>query len=361
MAARRYSQGPSRRKYWLIAAGAAFLVALSLLVPYQGHPESVTLVIQQGMSRYAIANELCDHGVLYSRWPFLFYAYTRPVRTLKAGEYVFDRPLSSVEVFRRLERGEVRLYPLRIPEGLTRWEIANEVARMQLASQEAFLAATEDTKLIRELAPEATTLEGYLFPDTYSFARPSDPAQIVRTMVDRFRRVYESLQNPNANPHKLKTHELVTLASLVEKETGLAGERGLVAAVFYNRLERGIMLACDPTVIYAKRLANEGAFDGYIRVSDLERQSPYNTYLKAGLPPGPIASPGRASMEAALSPPASKYLYFVSNTQGGHFFAATSAEHARNVARYRRLRAEQEREQSKQAARAPQAGSAPRR
>ena len=357
MAARRSSQGPSRRTYWLLTAGVAFLVALSLLAPYQGYSESVTLVIPQGMGRRAIAEELSARGVLFSRWPFLLYAYTRPLRTLKAGEYVFDRPLSAVEVFRKLERGEVRLYPLRIPEGLTRWEIADEVERLQLASREAFLAATENTALIRDLAPEATTLEGYLFPDTYNFARPSDPAQIVRTMVEYFRRVYEPLRESGATPRSFKTHELVTLASLIEKETGLAEERGLVAAVFYNRLERRTVLACDPTVIYAKRLASEGQFDGYIRASDLERKSPYNTYLNAGLPPGPIASPGRASLEAALSPPASKYLYFVSNTRGGHFFAATSTEHARNVARYRRLRAEQER----QAARAPQAGEMRRR
>ena len=350
MAARRNSQGPSRRKYWLITASIAFLVALSLLAPYQGYSGSVALVIQQGMGRRAIAEELSARGVLYSSWPFLLYAYTRPQRTLKAGEYIFDRPLSAVEVFRKMERGEVRLHPLRIPEGFTRWEIADEVARMQLASREAFLAATADTALIRDLAPEATTLEGYLFPDTYNFALPSDPQQIVRTMVAHFRRVHKSLQMPGERSQKLKPHELVTLASLIEEETGVAEERGLVGAVFYNRLERGMVLACDPTVIYAKRLANAGAFDGTIRVSDLERKSPYNTYLNAGLPPGPIASPGRASLEAALSPPESKYLFFVSNTQGGHFFAATSAEHARNVARYRKLRAEQER----QAARAAQ-------
>ena len=352
MAARRKNRGSPRRPYWLAAASAAFLIALSLLVPYQGYSESVTLVIQQGMGRRAIAGELASRGVLYTRWPFLLYAYARPLRTLKAGEYIFDRPLSAVEVFRKLERGEVRLYPLRIPEGFTRWEIADEVERMQLAPRAAFLAAAEEASLIRDLAPGATTLEGYLFPDTYNFARPSDPAQIVRTMVERFRSVYESLPKRAAAAQKLKPHQLVTLASLIEEETGVAEERGLVAAVFYNRLERGMVLACDPTVIYAKRLASGGAFDGFIRVSDLERDSPYNTYLNAGLPPGPIASPGRASLEAALAPPDSKYLFFVSNTQGGHFFAATSAEHARNVARYRRLRAEQER----QAARAEGSG-----
>lgn len=354
MAAQRNNRRSSRRTYWLVAASAVFLIALSLLMPYRGYSEDVTLVIQQGMGRRAIAEELAARGVLYSRWPFLLYAYSRPWRTLKAGEYSFDRPLNPVEVFRKLERGEVRLYPLRILEGLTRWEIADEVARMQLASRETFLAATADASLIRDLAPEATTLEGYLFPDTYNFARPSDPRQIVRTMVEHFRRVYESAQMPGMNARGLKPHELVTLASLIEKETGVPEERGLVAAVFYNRLERRMVLACDPTVIYAKRLAHGGAFDGTIRVSDLERKSPYNTYLNAGLPPGPIASPGQASLEAALAPPESKYLYFVSNTRGGHFFAATSAEHARNVARYRRLRAEQER----QAARAEQQSGA---
>jgi len=340
----------------LVAAAAAG----ALLWPYQGYQGNATVILDQGMGRRAIAGELARRGVLYSRWPFLLYAYARPFQTLKAGEYVFEEPLSAVGVFHKLERGEIHLYALTIPEGYTRWEIADEVGRLRLASRQAFLAATEDAELVGDLAPEAQNLEGYLFPDTYHFARPSDPARMVRIMVEHFRRVYGPLRAAARDPRPLSTHQLVTLASLIEKETGLAEERGLVAVVFVNRLERGMVLACDPTVIYAKRLANDGAFDGFIRLSDLERKSPYNTYLNAGLPPGPIASPGRAALEAALSPPASKYLYFVSNTRGGHFFAATAAEHERNVARYRRLRAAQEREQPGAPAKSSPSGNARR-
>lgn len=355
-----------RQRSWRPTALAALLLAgvLAALVlwPYQGYGGQAAVLIGPGMSRRAIADELLARGVLYSRWPFLLYAYAQPHRTLKAGEYVFDRPLSAAGVFAKLAHGEVHLHPLTIPEGYTRWDIADEVARLGLASREDFLKATYRVELIRDLAPEATNLEGYLFPDTYSFARPADPAAMVRTMVERFRQVYAPLQEKAADPRRLSSHQLVTLASLVEKETGAAEERGLIAAVFYNRLERGVVLACDPTVIYAARLAGDGAFDGVIHVSDLERKSPYNTYLHAGLPPGPIGSPGRAALESALNPPQSDYFYFVSNTRGGHLFARTEREHERNVARYRRLRAEQERaaRAAERAAAAPRRRKAPR-
>jgi UPF0755 protein len=321
----------------------ALVFAALVLWPYQGYAGEKIILIEQGLGRRAIAERLAAEGVLRFRGPFLLYAYAQPGRTLKAGEYVFDRPLSPAEVFSKLERGEVRLYPLVIPEGLTRWDIAAEVERRGLGSREAFLRATENAELIRDLAPQARSLEGYLFPDTYHFAKPADPNAMVRTMVERFRRVWSELQPTASPPRPLGPHELVTLASLVEKETGVAAERGLVAAVFYNRLERKMVLACDPTVIYAERLAKGGEFDGAINVSDLERESPYNTYRVAGLPPGPIASPGRAALEATLKPPKSDYLFFVSNNQGGHHFAATSREHERNVARFRRQRGREQR------------------
>lgn len=334
---------PRRWRFLVLVLALLVLLFLALLfLPYPVSSGEVVLVIEQGMSRRAIAGRLAERGVLVSGWPFLLYAYAHRGQSLKAGEYSFRGPLSALDVFDKLARGEVHLYPLTIPEGYTRWEIADEVARLQLAPRAAFLAAAENAALIRDLAPEAKTLEGYLFPDTYYFARPADPAAMVRAMVERFRAVYATLQRKPTNPRTFSPHQLVTLASLVEEETGIAEERGLVAAVFYNRLARDMALACDPTVIYAKRLANGGAFDGFIRVSDLERRSPYNTYLRPGLPPGPIASPGRAALAAVLSPPRSDYLYFVSNLRGGHVFASKSAEHTRNVARYRRLRSQQD-------------------
>ena len=273
------------------------MLALALLLffgllwwPYGSTPGETTVFIESGMSRRAIADRLAEQDVLRSRWPFLLYAYAQPGRTLKAGEYVFDRPLSAAEVFGKLERGEVHLYPLVIPEGYTRWDIASEVERLGLASREAFLGATENKRLIHVLAPQAKNLEGFLFPDTYHFARPSDPNLMVRAMVARFEREWNELQSTAAPPLALTPYELVTLTSLVEKETGVPDERGVIAAVFYNRLEKKMVLACDPTVIYAERMEKAGWFDGEINVSDLERRSPYNTYLNAGLPPGPIAS-----------------------------------------------------------------------
>jgi UPF0755 protein len=321
--------------------GMAALLLAGVFWPYRGYEGRAVVVIEQGMSRRAMAARLAERGVVWSRWAFLAWAYAQPWRTLKAGEYDFDRPMSAAAVVSKLVRGEIHLYALVVPEGWTRWDIAGEVERLGLASRAEFLRAAENAALVRDLAPQARNLEGYLFPETYQFARPSDPAEIVRVLVERFRREYAALAR-DAPPQALSTHELVALASLVEKETSVARERGLVASVYLNRLARRMKLDCDPTVIYTARLAHDGYFDGAINVSDLERQSPYNTYLHAGLPPGPIASPGRAALEAVLRPPKTKYLFFVSNTRGGHFFAATDAEHGRNVARFRRLRAQQQ-------------------
>lgn len=326
----------------LLAAGAALLLLLLLLlVPYRGYREPVTLVIEQGLGRRAIAARLADNGVLLSRWPFLLYSVLRPWNTLKAGEYRFDGAQSAAGVFATLTRGRVYQHSLTIPEGWTRWEIADEVARQKLASRDAFLRATENASLVRDLAPQAANLEGYLYPDTYRFARPADPQEMVRAMVDRFRTVLGELEPLRGTDHR-SVSEIVTLASLVEEETGAHDERRLIAGVYSNRLRRRIRLACDPTVIYAARLAFGGEFDGIIHQSDLDRKSPYNTYLYPGLPPGPIASPGKAALAAALHPAETDFLYFVSNTKGGHYFARTGREHVRNVARYRRLRAQKQ-------------------
>ncbi|MFQ5817890.1 MAG: endolytic transglycosylase MltG [Terriglobia bacterium] len=344
---------PDARRLWAAGRllGVALVVVLlawwlyQIFAPYQGFPERAVVLIESGMSHKAIATRLTRRGVLRAHLPFLLYSYLQPHRTLKAGEYSFDQPLSPVAVFAKLTRGEVHLYALTVPEGYSMFDIAAAVERLQLASADAFLEAARDTSLIADLAPQARSLEGYLFPDTYHFARPASPRAMVSQMVARFRQMWASLESAQSAP-KLRGHpyqvnlapdEMVTLASLVEKETSDPAERGLIAAVFYNRVRRRLPLQCDPTVIYAARLA--GRYDGVIHVSDLQRDSPYNTYLYPGLPPGPIANPGRASLEAVLNPPQSNFLYFVSNTEGGHFFARSARQHARNVARYRRLRA----------------------
>jgi len=309
---------------WLLADGTR---------PYLRSKAPTVVNIQRGTSVSEIARQLQDAGVIRSRQTFLWLHYLWPADTLKAGEYAYNYPVSTLEVLRKLARGEASYDLLTIPEGYNRFEIADAVAAEGLTTREEFLEATEDTSLLADLDPQATDLEGYLFPDSYHFSRDVEAAQIVQTMVGRFRQVYSSLE-PSEGGRPVR--EIVTLASLVEKETGELEERPLIAAVFYNRLKRGIALQCDPTVIYAAILENR--YDGKIRQSHLTSPSPYNTYLRRGLPPGPIANPGKVSLRAALSPASSDYLFFVANPDGGHTFSRTLTEHNQAVVSYRRGR-----------------------
>jgi UPF0755 protein len=217
------------------------------------------------------------------------------------------------------------------------FDIADELDREGVCSRSDFLTAAHDTTLIADLAPQAYSLEGFLFPSTYEFTRHATCEQVVKRMVQNFRAVWETLKPAGApeNPGGVTTFEVVTLASLVERETPNAEERPLVAGVFYNRLRHGTPLQCDPTVQYAMELA--GRSEKNVHAVDLRTNSPYNTYEHRGLPPGPIANPGEASLRAALAPATTDYLYFVANDQGGHFFSATLAEHNRNVAKLRKL------------------------
>jgi len=314
-------------------------MAMELWRPYQGYGQPIFVVIAPGTHRATIATQLAGAGVIRSRFPFVLICLLKPKQTLKAGEYYFQKPLSPYDVFEKLARGEVYQHTLAILEGLTMFEIARQFEREGLVTAESFLGAARDVSLISDLAPEAPNLEGYLFPDTYSFPMGVSPHQIVATMVQRFRQVFDQFGPHGRNPYSLSVHGLVTMASLVEKETSNTQERFLVAGVFYNRLRRQVALQCDPTVIYAARLLNR--FGGTIDRQTLAIRSPYNTYRNRGLPPGPIANPGKSSLEAALYPPYVDYLYFVSNTRGGHFFGKTLAQHSENVARYRHLLAQQ--------------------
>ena len=307
---------------WLLADGGR---------PYLRSKEPVLLNIPRGTSTRQIARRLEEAGVIRSRITFLSLHYWSRGETLKAGEYSFERPASTLEVLRKLNRGEIAYLTLVIPEGYNRFEIADAVAALRFSTRQEFLNATQDISLIADLAPQAKDLEGYLFPDTYHFPRRTRPEQIIRTMLDRFRQVVAELPSPAV---RQPLPAIVTMASLAEKETALPEERPLVAAVFYNRLRRGILLQCDPTVIYAAILENR--YDGTIRQSNLRSPSPYNTYLHRGLPPGPIANPGKSSLAAALHPDAGDYLYFVANPDGGHTFSRTLAEHNRAVSLYRR-------------------------
>jgi peptidoglycan lytic transglycosylase G len=331
-----------------LAVAATILVTLAIVAadlhrPYRGYSGTLEIEIAPGMSAPEVTKLLAERGVLAHRWPFLVrYALGRPRHTLKAGEYTFDRPLTPLDVYRKLVEGEVHLYTVLIPEGSDRFDMARIYQeRLGLGPRE-FLRATRVTALIRDLDPQAPTLEGYLFPDTYRFARGAGAARVVETMVERFRQVLDAQFRADLSQSNESLHEAVTLASLIEKETSQPDERPVIAGVFERRLKIGLPLACDPTVIYAVRLA-DGALDRPatpITESELEFDSPYNTYLHAGLPPGPIASPGVASLRAALDPAPGDFLYFVSNNHGGHIFARTLAQHLQNVARYRRQVAE---------------------
>lgn len=325
-----------QREMLLPIAAAAIVWGLWLLAdgtrPYWHAKESVLIEIPRGTGTRAIAQMLEETGVIRSRTTFLWLHVLWSRGTLKAGEYSFDQPASTLEILRKLLRGEIAYKVLVIPEGYNRFEVAAAMAAQGFCPEEECLQATQDTSLIADLAPQAETLEGYLFPDTYHVPLRARPEQLVGAMVERFRQVYSSLNPPSENR---SLHEIVTMASLAEKETALSEERPLVAAVFYNRLRRGIALQCDPTVIYAALLENR--YDGVIRQSHLSSRSPYNTYIHRGLPPGPISSPGKDSLVAAMHPAASDYLYFVADAEGQrHTFSRTLAEHNTAVRQYRR-------------------------
>jgi len=317
-----------------LAAGAWLWLMLSR--PYQAFPTGGVFVeVARGARLRQIAALLEDKGVVRSRVAFELLGRWRG-QPLQAGEYFFNRPRTADEVLRMIAEGRIYTQTFTVPEGLTMFEIADLVERSKLASRDEFLAAARDTSLIRDLAPRARNLEGFLFPATYQFPRLVSAHEVAAAMVRRFREVWSTLPN-DPLPRGFSIEQAVTLASLVERETGVADERPVVAGVFYNRLRLGMALECDPTVIYALELA--GKYRGSLSRRDLRFDSPYNTYRRRGLPPGPIANAGEAALRAALEPAKTDYLYFVSDAEGGHFFSRTLREHNANVARYRRLQA----------------------
>jgi UPF0755 protein len=293
--------------------------------------------IPHGASRRAAAQILKKAGVIRNSFAFEFYARRHPKRTLQAGEYFFDHPQAGKEVFWKLANGEVYQQPFTVREGETIYDIARDLEAAKYMAADDFLKAAEDPTEIKDLFPEARTLEGFLFPATYNLPKHAPAEELTGMMVRKFR---EALANvlPNGNEGSdppVSIGSVVTLASLVERETPKPDERRLVAGVFTNRLEKNMPLQCDPTVIYALQMDDE--YNGTLRLRDLRLNSSYNTYRNRGLPPGPIGNPGEVALRAALHPALTDYLYFVANTQGGHFFASTLAEHNKNVAKYHRL------------------------
>lgn len=333
----------------LLVLGAGFFFWRAVGEPYKGFTEPRTRVeVRRGQNTATILRNLKKEGVLRDEWiPLVYMKLLRRSDSLKAGVYEFDKALSAVDVIDKLVRGDVVLKSITIREGLDRFAIAKIFASEGFGTEEQWNNATGEPDLIRDIAPDAQSLEGYLFPDTYKFD-PGTPAEaIIRAMVTNFRRNWGSeiaLISTELNPH-----QTVTLASIVETEARLPQERPVVASVYLNRIRRRMLLGADPTVIYALKL--DGRWNGNIRKADLQHPSPYNTYKTPGLPPGPIANPGLASLRAAASPATTPYLYFVARNDGSHVFSTNNAEHNRNVEKYQRqyFRDKRRAEQQKQA------------
>jgi UPF0755 protein len=335
-----------RRLLFLVVAaavaggGAWWFLQYSLSQPYKGYdtPEQFVEIVPGDGSR-VIARKLVAAGIVRDELTFRAALWqSGAARRLKAGEYRFDRPLGTRQVVELLAKGAVYLRHVTFREGLTIREMSRIYESQGLGTAASFVSAASDASLVRDLDPRASDLEGYLFPETYALPRRAAASDLVKMMVGRFREVLGEASamvettGPRTGPG---LREIVTLASLVEKESARPEERPLIAGVYRQRLKIGMALQCDPTVIYA--LERAGRFDGNLTREGLAFDSPYNTYRYPGLPPGPIAAPGRGALEAAIRPADVDYLYFVSRNDGSHAFARTLDEHNRNVHRYQRL------------------------
>lgn len=314
----------------LLAAGAAFGLR-SLDTAYQGFTEPEIFVdIPQGTGVAAIGHRLVEAGVVKSDWAFRLAVWRRgAARTLKAGEYRFTGPARATDIVDKLVAGAVFLRPVTFREGLTIADMAAHFEASGLGPRASFIAAAERASLVSDVDTTADDLEGYLFPETYTLPRDASADALVEQMTKRFLDVYDARLREAARARGLTTREVITLASLIEKETSRPEERPLVSAVYHNRRRIGMGMQADPTVIYA--LQRAGLWRGNLTRDNLQFDSPYNTYRYRGLPPGPIAAPGRASIEAAVAPADVPYLYFVSRNDGSHVFASSLDEHNRNV------------------------------
>lgn len=319
----------------LVALLVVFAVAIPKLildVRYRGFKAPVDVEVAKGEGTRVIATQLAAAGVIQSPYALMIARAQHPNAKLQAGSYHFDKPASPAEVFERLMRGDVIHYEVTIPEGSNIFDIAVIAGKIPFLNSAKMFVILKNPTPIRDLDPKAPTLEGYLFPSTYRLTRHTTEEQLARMMMTEFRRVWKQAAPAGAN-----VHDVVTLASMVEKESAAKDERPVVAAVYANRLLQNMRLDCDPTTIYASMLA--GRYRGKIYRSDLDSDSPYNTYKHMGMPPGPIANPGAGSIEAALKPAMeSKFLFFVAKPDGSgrHNFAVDLAGHNRNVAEYRR-------------------------
>jgi UPF0755 protein len=321
---------------FLALGGVTGWIYWSLYAPYQNfQAPGVFVDVPKGASERSISHLLVQQGVVRNEWAFDALCRYRSRRTLEAGEYYFDHPQTAFAVFDTLAEGRVFEISVTVPEGFNTFQIADLLESKGLTTRDAFLAAAADPAPVHDIAPTAPSLEGFLFPATYQFPRHVTPVQIIAAMTDHFRAEWTTLTSGDPLNGALTPLQDITLASLVESETPKSDERPVIAGVFENRLHKRMPLQCDPTVVYA--LEKKGDYKGTLTIPDLRVDSPYNTYRYPGLPPGPIANPGETSLRAALRPATVDFLYFVADTEGGHQFARTLAEHNRNVARYHEL------------------------
>lgn len=323
--------------FLLSSAGFTYWSYRDLNTPVYHDKSGQYIEIPRGLGPSVVVKRLRSEGIIKHEWPFLIYLkLTGAGSRIKAGEYRFPSPITPLALLRRLEQGERRLLRLTIIEGWTRWDIANamtKVPELGLQDPDEALELMNDVSLVSKVDPHATNLEGYLYPDTYDFPPTSTPKAVIEMMVKRFFAVWSENEG---KPHtaKLTPREVVTTASLIETEAKLQDERPLVASVIYNRLKRDMPLGIDSTVIYASKLAGKWKNDGKVYKSDVDRASPYNTRLRTGLPPGPIASPSLTSLQAALNPAETDFLYYVrepSRNDGAHNFYANEQDFSRGV------------------------------
>jgi UPF0755 protein len=336
------SLDPAHRRIVLLSFGALFVILVFILLgtglfwisPAGKGTETQVVTVAEGEHPGQVAEDLHRRGIITSRRVFMLWVRVLGLgKRIKAGEYALNPGMSPAEILERLTKGLILTHPVTIPEGYTRMQIATLFEEKGLAEREQFLALTRDLELLKRYGIPGQSMEGYLFPDTYHFGKGVSVHTIVDTMVKRFLQLSSSLRK-TAEASGLKMEEVVILASIVEKETGLGEERPIIASVFLNRMKKGMRLESDPTVIYG--LEN---FDGNLRKKDLLQGTPYNTYVIQGLTPGPICNPGLDSIKAVLSPAKTDYLYFVSRNDGSHHFSKTLAEHNRAVEIYQKKKA----------------------
>ena len=309
-----------------------FYTAIYLRTPSHVKGLKTTIAIPRGMTFKEVAHLLGDEGIIRGIWPFILWGkLSGAFPKIKAGEYELSSAMTPLQVLDTLTKGKVKQHKASIPEGYTVSQIAEILESKGITNKEVFLEKCFSPQYSSSLGIEADSLEGYLFPDSYLFSKYLEPENVIETMVSRFRRIYTPQYSERAKELGFSDHEILTLASMIEKEAAIPRERFLVSGVYHNRLKRNMRLYSCPTVIYAIK-----NFDGNLTKRDLERYTPYNTYLIRGLPPGPICNPGKEAIVAALYPATTEYLYFVSKNDGSHHFSSTFKDHDIAVWKYQK-------------------------